>query len=392
MSLKSLPLLIIITLNLLTACNGNNTAEKFFDPDAKLKEKNEKPIISPPINNTPTVKLPDNFPPEIPTYSQAKLVATEAGEKQGETQTFWTTTDNITLIFDYYQKKLTGWEIKNFDDKLSAKKGELSLEISLVTSTPETKFLLKYSPQTQQQTQEPPLEKPSETVTNTPEKLPVDNTANLTIIPDSLKQYISDVNKLGIIDNQDFNQPITRREFASLLFKINNLLYQDTPGKQVRLATESSPPVFTDIPKTAPDFSIIQGLAEAGIIPSKLSNDLTIVTFNPNNNLTREDLILWKIPLDSRLALPKASIEAIKDTWGFQDTEKINPKTLQALLVDFQNGEQSNVKRVFGFTTIFQPKKPVTRGEAAAALWYFGYQGDGKNVQSIQETNTTNTN
>ncbi len=386
MSLKILPLIIIITLNLLTACNGNNTAEKFFAPDAKLNEKNENPVTPPVIPNTNTVKLPDNFPPEIPTYSNAKLVATEAGENQGETQTFWTTSDNIDAIFAYYETQLTGWEIKKIEQKLLANKGELSLEISLVTSTPETKFLLKYS--RKNISQQPPLEKPPETVTNTPEKLPVDNTANLTNIPDSLKQYVSDVNSLGIIENQDLNQPITRREFARWLLKINNLLFQDTPGKQIRLASETSPSVFTDIPKTDPDFSLIQGLAEAGIIPSKLTNDLTIVTFNPNSNLTREDLILWKIPLDIRQALPTASLESIKQTWGFQDAAKINPKTLQALLVDFQNGEQSNVKRVFGFTTLFQPKKIVTRAEAAATLWYFGYQGDGKNAQPNQTTNT----
>lgn len=372
MSLKTLPLIIIITLNLLTACNGNNTAEKFFAPDEKLKEQNEKPVTPPVIPNNNTVKLPDNFPPEIPTYSQAKLVATEAGENQGETQTFWTTSDSIDAIFAYYQTQLTGWEINKIEQKLLANKGELSLELSLVTSTPETKFLLKYSAKAQQQT---------------PEK-PVENTTNLTTIPDSLKQYVSDVNSLGIIENQDLNQPITRREFARWLLKINNLLFQDTPGKQIRLASETSASVFTDIPKTDPDFSLIQGLAEAGIIPSKLTNDLTIVTFNPNSNLTREDLILWKIPLDIRQALPTASLESIKETWGFQDAAKINPKTLQALLVDFQNGEQSNVKRVFGFTTLFQPKKIVTRAEAAATLWYFGYQGDGKNAQPNQTTNT----
>ena len=40
-------------------------------------------------------------------------------------------------------------------------------------------------------------------------------------------------------------------------------------------------------------------------------------------------------------------------------------------------GDKSNVRRVFGYTTLFQPKKPVTRGEAAATLWYFGTEGEG---------------
>jgi hypothetical protein len=67
----------------------------------------------------------------------------------------------------------------------------------------------------------------------------------------------------------------------------------------------------------------------------------------------------------------------VKQTWGFQDVGKIDPKALRAVLADFQSGEQSNIRRVFGYTTLFQPKKPVTRAEAAAALWYFGTQGDG---------------
>ncbi|MCA1995168.1 MAG: S-layer homology domain-containing protein, partial [Coleofasciculus sp. S288] len=40
-------------------------------------------------------------------------------------------------------------------------------------------------------------------------------------------------------------------------------------------------------------------------------------------------------------------------------------------------GEQSNIRRVFGYTTLFQPKKSVTRAEAASTLWYFGSQGEG---------------
>jgi hypothetical protein len=50
---------------------------------------------------------------------------------------------------------------------------------------------------------------------------------------------------------------------------------------------------------------------------------------------------------------------------------------VRALYADFQNAEQANIRRVFGFTTLFQPKRPVTRAEAATALWYFGFQGDG---------------
>jgi hypothetical protein len=143
------------------------------------------------------------------------------------------------------------------------------------------------------------------------------------------------------------------------------------------LASANAQPAFSDVPKTDPDFSVIQGLAESGLFPSLLSGDSTQVLFRPDAPLTREQLLMSKVPLDTRQALPTASVSAVSQTWGFQDAAKIDPKALRAILADFQNGEQSNIRRVYGYTTLFQPKKPVTRAEAAAALWYFGTQGEG---------------
>jgi hypothetical protein len=59
-----------------------------------------------------------------------------------------------------------------------------------------------------------------------------------------------------------------------------------------------------------------------------LSNDPSAVLFRPDASLNREDLIAWKVPLDTRKALPNASIDTLKETWGFQDTAKIDPKLL----------------------------------------------------------------
>ncbi|PAX48949.1 S-layer homology domain-containing protein [Brunnivagina elsteri] len=211
--------------------------------------------------------------------------------------------------------------------------------------------------------------------------------------PQQLQQYIQDLAALGVLpvsansstkanSNPATNlfepgKAITRREYARWLVAANNAMYTNNPAKQIRLAAETTQSTFSDVAKNNPDFPVIQGLAEAGLIPSPLSGDATEVLFRPDAPLTREQLILWKLPLDTRQALPTANLEAVKQTWGFQDTGKIDPKALRAVLADFQNGEQSNIRRVFGYTTLFQPKKPVNRAEAAAALWYFGTQGDG---------------
>ena len=158
-------------------------------------------------------------------------------------------------------------------------------------------------------------------------------------------------------------------------------MYANNPAKKIRLAATSTQPAFRDILTKDPDFPAIQGLAEAGLIPSALSGDTTTVLFRPDAPLTREQLLLWKIPLDTRQALPVANLEAVKQTWGFQDAGSIEPKALRAVLADFQNAEQSNIRRVFGYTTLFQPKKPVTRAEASAALWYFGTQSEGMSAR-----------
>ncbi|MBW4536647.1 MAG: S-layer homology domain-containing protein [Pleurocapsa minor HA4230-MV1] len=225
-------------------------------------------------------------------------------------------------------------------------------------------------------------------------KLSDANFQDLDEIPPQLQQPIESVAALGILTpytrqgNVDLtkfapNQVITRGEYARWLIAANNRYYADNPGKKIYLATETSQPAFNDINPSHPDFAAIQSLAEAGLIPSRLTEDSTNVLFRPDAPLTRADLVTWKVPLDTRKSLPKASIQAIEESWGFQDTADIDSSATRALYADFQNGDRSNVRRIFGYTTLFQPKKPVTRAEAAASLWYFGFQGDGITAKEV---------
>lgn len=205
--------------------------------------------------------------------------------------------------------------------------------------------------------------------------------------PPELQSYITDLARLGALsttsgDTLKPNEPITRREFARWLVSANNLIFATQPAKQIRLGTSSETPTFQDVGQTDPDFSIIQGLASAGILPSPLTGNDTVVSFRPEAPLTREDLILWKVPLDIRQALPSVTFDALRETWGFQDSARIDPQAQRAVLADFQLSDLSNIRRAFGYTTLFQPKKPVTRAEAAAVLWHFGIQGDGASAKS----------
>lgn len=227
------------------------------------------------------------------------------------------------------------------------------------------------------------------------------STATFTDIdqaPDELQGYIEDLAKLGILtapngdaENQsqssgeEFkpNAPITRREYAEWLFAANNVFYGDRPSRKIRSASPSESPAFQDISQSADGFEAIQSLANAGLIPSSLAGDASAANFRPDAPLTREALIAWKVPLDRRGNLPNATVADVEQTWGFQDAASITPSALRAVLADYQNGDNANILRAFGYTTLFQPQKSVTRAEAAAVLWSFGYQGDGISAESL---------
>ena len=208
--------------------------------------------------------------------------------------------------------------------------------------------------------------------------------SDLDTAPASLKNWIKDLNKLGTISPKTGKQfkpniLVARREYARWLLETNNRLYKNQPSRQIRLAQPTDSASFTDIPNNHPDFGIIQGLANAGLISSSSS-------FRPNDPLLREELVQWKIPLDLRQPLPSATLESVSQSWGFKDSDRISENALNAIFADAQLRDLSNIRRSFGFTTLLQPQKPVTRAEAAASLWYFGTAVDGTSVSKVLET------
>jgi S-layer homology domain len=197
------------------------------------------------------------------------------------------------------------------------------------------------------------------------------------------KKYLTELSELGVLSPTEAQQPldsiVNRRAYARWLVAAHNKIYQANPSQQLKLATADTPPSFTDVPANHPDFIAIQSLANAGIIPSTLSGSNSSSTFQPDIPLTREELILWKVPLDNRQALPSASVAVVQKNWGFQDTAKISPAMLSSVLADYQNGDKSNIRRAFGYTTLFQPQKPVTLAETLLTIWYFG-TNDGRSA------------
>lgn len=363
-----------------------------------------------------------NLPENLPFYPQAslELITPESTPETGVSK--WQSQDTIETIVSYYQQKWqnSAWEIiqpfqPEENNQLTAQltaivsRDDMDYTISLssdeatATNSPTTELTISYQPNSYQANDSSNLanlantdeqntintENLDENNSNQTSNISSSNSfSDLAESPEQLRQYLTDLSQLGILtpktkdtatNSQLFkpNEAITRREYAKWLVAANNQYYANSPGNKISLANKSSKAAFKDIGVNDPDFAEIQGLAEAGLIPSPLTNDSSNLLFKPDAPLTREDLIAWKVPLDIRQGLPNADATAIKEAWGFQDASSINTKALQALFADYQNSDLSNIKRVFGYTTLFQPKKAVTRAEAAASLWYFGYQGEG---------------
>jgi hypothetical protein len=427
---------IACLVSVLTACANSPTGqslERSLAVDPKL-EDNASVLGSQTNEQTSSAQLPEDFPTVIPRYPDAQLQNVEpltSSDAQGQ-RTLWSSTDPSNDIQAFYRRAFESgsWQVisaPNQDGMNSfiVRRNDLKVRVSIPTDTDindteetpteaetdpnSTTFEIQYI-RSSTETAAEPSDSPesSEKVTETPESVDSasgenQNFTDFDNVPPGLRQYVEDLAALDVLtpDASSANNKsadrgtqfaahkiITRRQYARWLIETNNRIYENSPGKQIRLASETTQPAFQDVPASDADFGAIQGLAEAGLIPSPLSGNSTDVLFRPDAPLTRENLILWKVPLDIRQGLPSASLDAVQQTWGFQDAGKIDPKALRAVLADFQNGEQSIIRRVFGYTTLFQPKKPVTQAEAAAALWYFGSQGEGISAsQVLQQSN-----
>jgi hypothetical protein len=380
-------LLRCLTISLLfiaSGCNAGTSFQNPFAPDPKLKE----PLtVGPDASPTPATSSSNALPADFPVYPQARLQSTTQTPDFG-TVTTWTTADPIDFVYKFYQQQLPAqqWEIvtqpSDSNPLLTANQAQTTVSIEPQTSTDKqqtgvTTYTISLLGATDASTATP-TPTPIAT-TPAPTASPLPTTKPIAKLPTATADYIKDLAQIGVLTSAESapNRIVTRREYARWLIAAHNQITGSKPTQQVKLATTDTKPAFQDVPGTNPDFPSIQGLAEAGLVPSPLSGDATSVLFRPDTPLTREQMILWKVPLDTRQPLPTASLDAVKQTWGFQDAGKIAPKAMRAVLADFQNGDRSNIRRAFGYTTLFQPKKTVNLGEVATTLWYFGANSEG---------------
>lgn len=418
------PLGLTLLLSL-TGCSSE-AIEQAFSADPKASQWGSS-----------AAKLPPEFPREL-RYPEAQLQAADTDPRQasqGSLQsplqtTRWGTSDTSADVQQFYRRLFQGRDWQLVDQKstrsqtiLTARKQALQAKVTIEANqnqaggaspivvtpgTPLTVFQVDYrqGPKAQAKTADQTLATSSQSPKPETEVGPQDNRPALTAtssfadidqVPAELRSYVSDLARLQVLTPNatpnddagnpsaifDPNQVITRGTFARWLVEANNRLYRNRPTQKIRLATTAATPAFNDVTASEPLFPYIQGLAEAGYIPSQLTGDSKEAAFKPQAPLTRETLLTWKVPVDQRQILPTTTAAKVQQTWGFKDSSRIAPEALAAVLADHKNGDLANIRRLLGSALLFQPQKAVTRAEAAAALWFIGKEGEGFSAKDV---------
>ncbi|MEA2719619.1 MAG: hypothetical protein QOJ39_1483 [Candidatus Eremiobacteraeota bacterium] len=185
-------------------------------------------------------------------------------------------------------------------------------------------------------------------------------------------------------------KPVKRREFVRWLFKTNNAVWANLPGKQIHPAESGDKSDFTDLQPSDPDFKYIEGMNAAGIsvgFPDK--------TFKADQPLTHEQAIAIKAVLDRGGIADRyrdvASAKSRLPEW--KDRTQISAAFASAIATDASdddiNGSTTkigNVGRAFGAVAMFRPQAPVKRGEAAMLLQVIGGHAQDTNGENAPRT------
>ncbi|XP_058775439.1 uncharacterized protein LOC131649700 isoform X2 [Vicia villosa] len=191
------------------------------------------------------------------------------------------------------------------------------------------------------------------------------------------EEALSVLKKLKIIeDDVEANELCTRREFARWLVKLNSSLERNPKRRIAPIVSLSGSVVtaFDDINVDDPDFQSIQVLAEAGMVPSKLSwknssngcgsDCKEDINFFPDRFISRQDLMEWRTQVEYGFfsgIIDQISIEKA----GYMDLKEI---TSAGVYLDMLAGDSGILRKVFGQSKRFQPSKPSTKAQAAVAL------------------------
>jgi hypothetical protein len=211
--------------------------------------------------------------------------------------------------------------------------------------------------------------------------------ADFSSVPVPLQGSVSEMQALVIpglyFDGSllDPSAPCLRRTYARWIVSVNNFHNTDV-DLYVRLAEAgTSEPAFTDVPPDDPDFDVIQGLAEAGLIESTLLDPNGPTAFYPNSTLTRETLVIMKASIDARGEIPSKTVADVQRMWRFKDAAAMPQLLLDSLAYDYDLAERSVVSRSLPRGLLFLKDKNVSNVEALVSCWFIGI-GRGRNGPS----------
>ena len=319
--------------------------------------------------NTP-LALPADFPKDIPQPRASQLFVV-----QQERLVTWRTTQAFTEVANFYQQQLqtAPWQI------LASENGDR--HITLLAKSEQWLLLVAIGAKSANQTEV------SLSYMAISAPLPAIVAPPALLSTDPLAKYVNDLNQLAVLQipsDLDLSAPVLRREYVRWLVRTNNRLNHKRPSRQVRLANpQTDQATFSDVPSDDPDFAEIQGLANAGFLGRSEQ-------FRPDQPLTREAMIHLKIPFDLGQFPPPATIADVQSSWQFQDSAQISNFALRAIAADAKLGENSNIRRSFGFITLLQPQSHPSRQEALASLWYFGTGIEGVSVEQFLQAQNQN--
>lgn len=178
------------------------------------------------------------------------------------------------------------------------------------------------------------------------------------------EKEITQLAQLGVFDTTSgkFNPqgPITRAEFVRWLVRANNAIYAGSPDKTIRLS-DNGKATFSDVPDTRPDSRYIQAMTNAGFAIGYDDK-----TFKPDQILTREQMLGIKVALDHRVAM---DVDTDSPPGEWTDSNKIAKKYWPAFYIETVYQNNANIGRIFGTIKTLKPQAPVTRAEAAVAIW-----------------------
>ncbi len=210
--------------------------------------------------------------------------------------------------------------------------------------------------------------------------------ADFAKVPFPLQGLVSEMQALVIpglyFDGSllDPSSPCLRRTYARWIVSVNNFHNTDL-DLYVRVDGTDRESAFTDVPSDDPDFDLIQGLAEAGLIESTLLDPNGPTEFHPNSILTRETLVIMKASIDARGNIPAKTSADVQRMWRFRDTAEMSQLLIDSLAYDYDLAERSVVNRSIPRGLLFLKDKPVSNVEALVSCWFIGI-GDGRNGPS----------